>query len=48
MANSVPFSFQVLDFVESYRRCKKHAIELQWVEGTQRLALPVSRTTEKV
>lgn len=45
IANSVPFSEYVFEPVESYLLCKKQAMEVQWVEGTQRLDEPVSKTT---
>lgn len=48
IANSVPLGRKLEDFSESKRRWRKQAIELQWVEGTQKLDEPVSKTTEKV
>jgi hypothetical protein len=48
IANSVPFSEKEFELLESYLLCKKQAIEVQWVEGTQRLEEPVSNTTVKV
>ena len=42
----VSFSFvPVLDFSARYLECRKHATEWQPAPGTQRFALPVSKTT---
>jgi len=45
ISNEVPFSLYVDEADESYLLCRKHAMEVHFVEGTQRLELPVSRTT---
>jgi hypothetical protein len=48
MANSVPFFLYEVEEDESYLLWRKQAIELHCDEGTQRLELPVSRTTLNV
>lgn len=47
MLNSLPFFWYVEDADESYLECSQQAMELHSDDGTQRLELPVSRTTLK-
>jgi len=43
-----PFFWYVEEALESYLEWRKHAMEVHCEDGTQRLELPVSRTTLKL